>query len=112
MENLVKTVVEGIDPQTGENHKMAFEGNAVCVVTINDADGGVTSEECLMGNVNLDRAMAMVKGLTSACNHLLSELPRGMAHFIMAEMLSEVMGKIDDDEQEAVKSYDERRFAQ
>lgn len=91
MENKVKTTVTDIDPKTGEIHHMEFEGDAVCAVIINDKGDGVAAEECLVGSVNLDRAMAMVKGLTSACNHLLKELPPALSAIIMAEMMAEIM---------------------
>lgn len=109
--NNVKILIEGVDPKTGETHKMNFEGDAVCAITIKDADGGVSAEECLMGSVNLDRALALVKGLASACRHLLDHLNPAMASIIMGEMLHEIMGKVEDDEQADLKAYDERRFS-
>lgn len=100
MENKVKATATGVNPKTGEIHHMEFEGDAVCIVTINDAGPGVSSEECLVGSVNLDRAMAMVKGLTSACNHLLKELPPALSGIIMAEMMAEIMAKPNAEKEE------------
>lgn len=103
METKVKATATGTDPKTGEIHHLEFTGDVVCIVTINDTENGVNSEECLVGSVNLDRARAMVKSLTSACNHLLKELPPFMANLIMAEMAAEIMGKADPEDEEAAE---------
>ena len=112
MESKVKSTVTGLNPNTGEVHHLDFEGDAVCLVVVNDEDESVQSTESIVGTMNLDRAMAMVKSLASACKHLLNELPPIVSHIIMNEMMNEILNKVRDDEQEALKEYDARRAAE
>lgn len=101
MENKVKAMIEGVDSQTGEVVKMEFEGDATCVITVKDNDGGVGVEECLVGAVNGESAMALIKGMTSAVNHLLDNLPPILSAAIMAELFCDVMDKKDQAEMAA-----------
>lgn len=110
MENKVKSTVTGVHPKTGEIHHMEFDGDAVCVVNIREEDDRVACDQCITGEVNANRAIALVKGLTGACRNLLKELPPIVAHIIMNELMNEMLGKMKDDEEEALKAYDEERY--
>lgn len=101
MENKVKTTVTGIHPETGEIHHREFEGDAVCIVTLNDKDGGISAQDALVGSLDLNRAMAMVKSLAKASTHLLEELPPHISSIIQLEMLKEIMGDMKDEQEEA-----------
>ena len=111
MENKVKITVTGTHPETGEIHHLEFDGDAVCAVILNDEEDRIRAEECLMGSVNLDRALAMAKGLSSACAHLIESLSPAVSRIVTMEMMQDILHKADDDEQQALKDYDERRAA-
>ena len=111
METKVKATATGIHPKTGEIHHLDFEGDAVCIVTINDKDDGISATDALMGSVDLDRALGMVKALAGAARHLLDSLPPALSTIITGEMMREMLGKMGDDEQQALKDYDARRAA-
>ena len=112
MKNWVKVNVEGIDPTTDEKHNMSFEGSSVCIISLKDGDDeGICAEQCLMGVMDGNGAMAMVKTLTNMCTQLLHRLPPIVASAIMSELFDEMLRKCDSDEEAAVRAYDERRAA-
>lgn len=111
MENKVKATVTGVHPETGEIHHMDLEGDAICIITLNDKGEGIAAQDTLMGSLDLNMAMAMVKSLAGASSHLLDHLPPAMSSIIKMDMLREILGKMDNDEQEALKEYDARRAA-
>ena len=111
MENIVKASVEGINPKTEERQTMAFEGDAVCVVCIKDQEDGFTAEQAIVGALNADGALALIKANINVCKQLLNELPPIVSGVIMSELFSDIMRKADDDEQAALRDYDARRAA-
>ena len=112
MENKTKTTITGVNPKTQEIHHMEFEGDAVCAIIIDDKGDGIASQEVVCGTVNAERAIALVKSMTNACSNLLRELPPIISHMIMNELTHDLLKKMEDDEQEALKEYDARRAAE
>lgn len=113
MENWVKVNVVGINPADDEKHEMSFEGSSVCVISLKDEgeEKGICAEQCLMGVMDGNGAMAMVKTLTDMCHRLIDSLPHAVSSAILAELFCDVMNKMDDAEEAAVREYDERRAA-
>lgn len=92
---LLKTTIEGVNPETNEEFKHTIESEAVATVSVTKGAEGVEVTSMIMGGLTARTSTALVRALAGMCNDIIKKLDPISAMILMHELMSDEGGEED-----------------
>ena len=102
MKDCIKVTIEGTNPETGEKITQVIEGEVIAVTALGEKveDKGIPTTNFVLGTINNEGVMSLLRGLRSAQASVLNNIPKDAREVILKNMMMEMLLDLDDTEED------------